>query len=987
MGALYVKNGRLYFGDIFGPVVVFIFLLLFPNPSLTAQDAQPWMDKSLTPRQRADRLLSAMTPDEKHVMVHGTGFGTYGGVTPGNSRLGIPTLNLQDGPIGVGAGMTKVTAFPSPTMVASSWDPQLMLQYSSAMATEEKGKGANAHLAPMMNIIRVPQAGRNFESYGEDPFLSSRMAEASVRGIQSQGIIATAKHYLVNEQESDRNSMSSDVDARTIHEIYLPPFKAAVKAGVGSIMCSYNKINGVHACENALALNNWLKGELGFDGWVMSDWAATHSTVSAALNGLDMEQPNPDFFGALPQAIAEGLVPQSRLDDMVRRILLPMFRVGLFDNSPSGSPDADVQTPAHAQLARDVAAQGMVLLKNQNALLPIDAKNIQSIAVIGSAANSAPIIVGGGSGSVVPSYLVTALEGIRKRAGKEITIRHAQEDGGAGIPIPNEYLTQANGDAGLQGEYYSNPTLSGNPAMTRTDSNVDFEYFPAVTSAGLGSKNWSARWTGALKAPQDGDYTFFLTSDDGSRLYINGNLVVDNWGDHSTQTRSGSFRFIAGQSYNIEVQYYQNSGGSAVHLAWRTPGSSPYSAVTEAAQKSDLAVVVVGLISAEAGDRGNLSLPAHQDELISQVAAANPRTIVVAYTPAQILMPWANEAQVILFGGMPGQEAGHALASLLFGDVNPSGKLAMTIAQRSEDYPANTEAQFPGINLHSVYSEGLLVGYRHFDAKTIEPLYPFGHGLSYTTYSYSDLTISREALSSTESVDVSVKVTNTGNRAGEEVVQLYLGFPSESAEPPKQLKGFAKLALEPGESRIVKFTVSPELYSFWSAGSESWQVQPGTYQVMVGASSRDIRQSGSFQVGGGALDGTVYQAEEASLAAGAHINNDHSGYVGSAFVDGFLSVGASTSFAVQAPSNGAYRVSLRYANAGVPRTLSVYVNGNKVRQTVLPTLANWDMWDYKAESLKLNAGSNTIMYRYDDGDSGQVNLDSITVNQKPDLAF
>jgi hypothetical protein len=442
----------------------------------------------------------------------------------------------------------------------------------------------------------------------------------------------------------------------------------------------------------------------------------------------------------------------------------------------------------------------------------------------------------------------------------------------------------------------------------------------------------------------------------------------------------------AGLPYSIEVDYYQAAGLSDVHFTWITPPD--IAAAVAAASQSDVAVVVVGLSSSEGSDRSDISLPAGQDALISAVAHANPHTVVVVYTPAQVLMPWANEVGAILVGWLPGQEGGNALADVLFGDVNPSGRLPMTFAQNATDYPANTPEQYPGVdrggdNWHVVYSEGLRVGYRHLDSQTITPTFPFGHGLSFTAFDYGNLSISPATVPTTGTVTVTVRLTNTGSYTGAEIAQLYLGFPSEAGEPPRQLKGFQRVSLQPGQSQPVTFTLTPEAFSFWSAGLQRWVAYPGRYQVMVGASSRDIRLNGSFQVQDGPLAGTIYQAEAAALAGGAKVNADHTGYTGSGFVDGYWNVGAMTTFTVNVSSSGRYKVTLRYANSSddknATRTLHIYVNGVEARQTHLPTLANWDMWDYKTESLALSAGDNTITYQYDPCDSAHVNLDAIIV--------
>ncbi|HZU85409.1 MAG TPA: glycoside hydrolase family 3 C-terminal domain-containing protein, partial [Polyangiaceae bacterium] len=669
--------------------------------------AQAWTDRSLPPDQRAALLVAAMTQDEKIAFVHGAGGGAYVGHVPGIGRLGIPDLNLEDGPAGVADGMTAVTALPAPITLAASWDPDLAQRFGASIAAEQAGKGTNVVLGPMMNLDRAPAGGRNFEGFGEDPALAGAMAAAVVRGIQGAGLIATAKHYVDNEQETRRMTISSVVDDRTQHELYVLPFRACVDAGVGAVMCSYNQINGTFACEDPVTLG-WLKGELGFKGWVMSDWGATHSTVASALAGLDMEMPGGSYLGAtLASAVAAGDVPQSRLDDMVARVLASAFAAGLLDRAPSGSPTADVRSDAAVQLARDAAAQGTVLLKNSaatatsSALLPLQASSIRSIAVLGPAGDASPVFQGGGSSKVTATNVVTARQGIAARAG-------------------------------------------------------------------------------------------------------------------------------------------------AVSVAYAQGAVAPFSDATSLAAQSDVAVVVVGVTSSEGADRSGLSLPAGQDQLISAVVQANPRTVVVVYAPAQVDMPWADQVPAIVFGGLPGQEEGDSLAAVLFGDVNPSGRLPMTFAAAEGDFPASSAEQFPGDGASVTYSEGFFIGYRHFDASHIAPLFPFGHGLSYTTFDYANLTVDPPVVDAAGMVSVSLDVTNTGATAGAEVVQLYVGLPAETSEPPLQLKGFQKVALDPGATQHVAFTLGPGEYSFFSAGRHEWIAYPGTYAVVVGSSSRDPRLTGSF---------------------------------------------------------------------------------------------------------------------------------------------
>jgi beta-glucosidase len=812
------------------------FTLGLQAPSIKA--AQSWMDTGKTASERADLLVAAMTNPDKLIMMHGAS-GSYTGNVPAISAYSIPALCLSDGPSGARVGSAgNVTCFPAPINIACTWDPALAQVYGEAMAAEQKGKGTNVHLAPMMNMTRVPQAGRNWEGYGEDPYLAAKLVGPQVIGMQSTGILACAKHFICNDQETNRGSCSSDVDDRTLHEIYLPPFKACVQASVGSFMGAYNRVNGTYCCENAYILNDILYNELGFTGWVMSDWGATHSTVDSANNGLAQEMPGSDYFNNTLLNAVPGSVSQTRFDLMAKRIFVPMFQAGLFDRAPTGSTGANVTSAAHTQTAQDVAAQGLVLLKNTNNVLPFST-TVKKIAVIGTAASTSAIVSGGGSGNVpyTDTQLITALEGITSRAGAGITVSYAAGNS-SGNPVPSQYLKTPGGATGLQGQYYNNTTMSGTPVLTRTDANVDFNWNGGSPGTGVNSTNWSVRWTGTLIPPTTGNYTLSLSSDDGSRLYVGGVLKIDNWGDHTDQSLSTTMSLTGGQSYSIEIDYYQAGGLSNCNFRWITPNDQAFSDATTLASQSDVAVVVVGCNASEGSDRTSLSLDGNQDALISAVAGVNTKTIVVVYAPCQILMPWANTANVasILYGGIPGQEQGNALAKVLFGDINPSGKLPFTIALNDTDYVPSG----PGTGSSVPYSENLLVGYRGFDSRGVTPLYPFGHGLSYTTFSYTNLSASL--------TQVSFTLTNTGTRAGAEIAQLYLGFPSEAGEPPKQLKGFQKVTLGAGASQTVTFTLTPDDLSIWKVTptNKYWAITTGTYSVYVGSSSRDIRLTGSF---------------------------------------------------------------------------------------------------------------------------------------------
>lgn len=637
-------------------------------------------------------------------MVYGTGGpagSNYVGNIANNTRLGIPWLFLQDGPAGVADGVNNVTAFPAPITLAASWDVSLARQYGVMLGSESRGKGVGVVLGPMMNMARVYEDGRAFEGYGEDPYLAGAMAAAEIPGIQSQGVIATAKHFVCNDQETQRTSVSADVDPRTLQEIYEPPFRASVRAGVGAVMASYNLVNSVHACQLP-ALNTDLKKEYGFNGWIMSDWGAGFSVVGGMNNGLDMDMYSGQFTANnITTAIQSGNVPASELNGMVQRILTSMFQFGLFDNPSTGNLNANVTGTAHAQFARNEAAAGTVLLQNNGGLLPLNSSSVHSIAVIGSVASTSPVSTGAGSAGVNLPYNITPLAGITSRA-SGITVSYAQGDG-ASVP-------------------------------------------------------------------------------------------------------------------------------AAVQLA----------------TNSNVAIVCVGQQTSEGSDRSNLSLPNGQDALITAVANANPHTIVVMYESSATLMPWANQVAAVLMAWYPGQENGNALAQVLFGDVNPSGKLPVSIPPSASQVPTSTTAQWPGVSGHAAYSEGLAMGYRWYDSNNVAPLFAFGYGLSYTTFGYSNLTVS--AVSPSGQVQVGFDLSNTGGRTGAEVSQLYLGFPAAAGEPPKQLKGFQKISLSPGQMAHVTFNLDWEDLANWDATARGWIVTPGTFQVMVGASSRDIRLTGAFTV-------------------------------------------------------------------------------------------------------------------------------------------
>jgi beta-glucosidase len=673
-------------------------------------------ENSQSIEQRVDALIQQLTLEEKIQMLHGARRRGYIGYVPGIPRLGIPELALTDGPAGVRHG--PGTAFPAPVALAATWDRTLAHDYGVALGAETKAKGQNVLLGPMVNIVRVPEGGRNFETFGEDPYLTAQLAVAEIRGIQSQSVLAQVKHYAANNQEKQRHTVSADVDERTLREIYLPAFEAAVKdAQVGSVMAAYNKVNGVYASENSHLLKDLLKGDWGFEGFVVSDWGATHSTVEAANNGLDVEMPGGDFFGdKLLTAVKEGKVSQSTIDDKVRRILRIMTRFGLFERPPKPGP---IDYAAQAQVARRVAQAGVVLLKNEGNLLPLDLNRLRSIAVIGPHADLATT-GGGGSARLLPFNSVSPLGALVESVGARTTLQFLK-------------------------------FVPGND-LSKTD--------PATTGAGL---------------------------------------LAD-----------------------------------AVQLA----------------KECDLAIVFARDFETEGDDRAGIALPDEQDELISAVVKANPRTVVVLNTGCVVLVSrWADAVPAILQAWYPGQDDGRVITDALLGTVNPSGKLPITFPRKREDAGLTTLAQYPGVDGHGAYSEGIFIGYRHFDKENIAPAYPFGHGLSYTTFEYANLKLSRSQIKPGESLSVEVQIKNTGSREGAEVVQLYLQDEQASLpRPSKELKGFEKVTLRRGQTKVVQISLDARSMSFYDPAQKRWVVEPGKFKVLIGSSSRDIRLTAEFEL-------------------------------------------------------------------------------------------------------------------------------------------
>lgn len=819
---------------------------------------------------RVENLLEQMTLQEKVSMLAGTN----GWYTVPIERLGIPSLKMTDGPNGArGAGGfttgVKATCFPAEILLASTWDTELIERVGQALAQEAKMKGAQILLAPTVNIQRSPLGGRNFECFSEDPYLSAQMAVAYITGLQRAGVGASIKHYVCNDQEFERYSISSEVRERALREIYLEPFETALrKARPWTIMAAYNNVNGIPATESAYLLTEILRNEWGFEGVVVSDWFEAVKSTAASVNaGLDLEMPSPRWRGEqLLRAVEQGEVAEATIDESVRRLLQLLVKAGVFELAQPVEtvPEQALNLPEHRALVRQVGAEGIVLLKNEQQVLPLSRSQLSSIAMIGPNARVAQIM-GGGSAQVNAHYAVTPFEGIEAKVGDQVSMRY--EEGCTNyrlVPLlDTDLLLSGTGgnEHGFSVEYFNNSDLSGAPVSKETKLISELSWFDALPQ-GVNSQQFSVRATARFIPQETGSYTFGLVSAGLSRLFIDGREVIDNW----TQQMPGGEYFgmgssevqvvvplEAGHPYVLTLEFAKNTNIplAAVRLGCLPP--VPADALERAvrlAATSDVAIVCVGLggeWQSEGFDRPDMELPGRQNELIEQVAAANPRTIVVLNTGSPITMPWLTEVAAVVQAWYPGQECGNSIADVLFGDSNPSGKLPQTFPVRVQDNPAYLN--FPGENGKIYYGEWIFIGYRYYDKKQVAPLFPFGFGLSYTTFDYSSLRLSAQQISPDDTLQVSVDVTNTGQRAGKEVVQLYIrDVEAHLQRPEKELKAFAKVQLEPGEHKTVTLSIDRNALAYYDDLVRQWVAEAGEFEVLVGASSQDIRSRATFSL-------------------------------------------------------------------------------------------------------------------------------------------
>jgi beta-glucosidase len=847
-------------------------LLALATTSALAQESQPAtkaQETKGTPAERANQILQQLTLDEKISLLSGTGF-----TTRPIPRLGIPAFTMSDGPNGVRNGpnnQNRACAFPAGVALAATFDPELAAAYGRAVALEARARGTHFQLGPGVNICRIPINGRNFEYFGEDPYLASVIAAEWCKACTAEGVVPTIKHFAANNQETNRNSVDAVVEERVLHEIYLPAFKAAVEGvqarrdgrGVLSVMCSYNRLNGHYASNNDWLLNDVLKKQWGFTGLVMSDWGASHDVTDVAC-GLDLEMPNNANLSPqkIKAALDAGTVKQSDIDNAVRRSLYTAFAEGWLDTGwEQRNTSLPVDAPESHKIALGVANSAIVLLKNANNLLPLDRSRVKTVVVVGPNAtggtgpNGQPAlpanIGGGGSGLVIPFETHNAdadyLAGITRAAGPNVKVVYlpAPEAPNVGMNTFPFARTSAAGEAGLT--LTVEPAGPGDaPAIAPTvQKGINLTWEPGQLPFGVpAGRDATFTWVGMLVPPHDADLQVRATPgvnvSIGDQGYPDG-TIVNLKKDMPTPIRITALA-RATPSANRGRGGGNPAGGPTTLRAALVPPAIPDLAQ---AKDADAVVVCVGFnrnTETEGRDRP-FDLPAIQQYLLRKVAEANPRTVVINNSGAALgIANWQDSAAAILQAWYLGQAGGTAIGNVLFGDVNPSGKLASTFDKTWEENPAY--AYYPGRNLPGQnyptepYTEGLFYGYRGYDKADKVPLYPFGFGLSYTTFELSDMRI----IPGSDTVQVSATLTNTGSRPGAQVVQLYVGEPNAPIPRPKrELKAFTKITLAPGEFRSFTLSLPKSAFAYWSPDTKSWTVTPnGTYTIEIGTSARDL---------------------------------------------------------------------------------------------------------------------------------------------------
>lgn len=778
---------------------------------------------------RAKEIVSQMTLQEKLRYISGyDGFSVIE-----NKRLGLPEVRMADGPQGV-RNKTHSTLYPSGILSAATWNRDLNQKLGHGIGRDAAARGVGFMLGPGVNIYRAPLSGRSFEYFGEDPYLTGETAKYYILGMQDEGVIATIKHFAANNQEWDRHHTSSDVDERTLNEVYFAAFRKAVQeAHVGAVMNSYNMLNGVHASENPWLNIVTLRERWGFKGVLMSDWTSVYSAEGAANGGLDLEMPSGVWMNEekLMPLIKSGVVPVKNIDLKCQHILQTLSAFGLLDKKAEAPKEITKDDPASKQVALDIAREGVVLLKNEGGSLPLKGKT----ALLGP--NADQIVTGGGSGFVHPITSVTLAQGMKNALKDEFVF------------LPNtqiyknaEFFTdEARKTPGFSAEYYKNTKLEGTPDKTQIDQKIGFNWGEDAPFADFPENGFSARWTGFYCPKNDGNIRIVLGADDGFRLYIDDKFFMGDWGTHSFTSADKNLKVEAGKTYKMRIEYFEEKGDARVNFD--ATDCLNEAVLNEALAGVDNVVLSLGLNSASEGEGFDrpFELPELQRNLIDAVAKLGKNTVIVVNAGGGIdFSAWADKAQSIIMAWYPGQEGGIALAEILTGAVSPSGKLPISIESKWEDNPVfdsyyeNQSSDYKRI----LYSEGVFYGYRGYDRTGKKPFYPFGFGLSYSTFEYGDLAVEKI---DTNKVKVTFTLKNTGDMDAAEVAQVYVhDVESSDPRPLKELKGYEKVMLKKGESKTITLELDKEAFAYYDISVHDFVVEPGEFEILVGPSSAQL---------------------------------------------------------------------------------------------------------------------------------------------------
>ena len=815
-------------------------------------------------QQKIDSLVKGMTLEQKIDYIGGTGFAIR--AVP---SLNLPAFEMSDGPYGTRSN----AGFPSTTYaagigLAASWDRELAARVGAGIGRDARARGVHYMLGPGVNIYRSPRNGRNFEYFGEDPFLAANIAVGYITGMQEQGVSATIKHFMGNNSEDLRHDSDSIIDERTMREIYLPTFEAGVKkAHVGAIMDSYNLVNGEHSTQNSYLNTEIVRKEWGFKGVMMSDWDATYDGVAAANGGLDLEMPTGKFMNRanLLPAIKAGTVTEATIDEKVRHILAPAMEFGWLDR-PQTDSSISFLDAQNNQVALDSARESAVLLKNDGHLLPLDKAQLKTVLVVGPDAYPG-VPVGGGSAGVVPFHTVSTLEGLTNALGSAVNVLYDP-----GVPTLAElaqattFTTAANdGKPGLTLESFRNDDLSGTASSTNVVEHINtagvgrsfFADNPDARKALMaeGDHHLSRRFTGFYMAPAAGKYIVALQGSgesSGNRVYLDDKLVIDDWKLVRAIQPHVTVELSAGAHKVVVEDRHNNPLGGPIQFAIVDAQKVVDARAVSMAAKADVVVVAAGFQSrseSEGGDR-TFALPYGQDELIEAMAAANKRVIVDVTSGGNVdSEAWIGQVPALLESWYAGQAGGTALAEILLGEVNPSGHLPATFERRAEDNPTYNNYYPEGAGNRVVYKEGIFVGYRGYEKNHVKPLFPFGYGLSYTTFKFSGLTVKALSSGNDPKVEVSFDVKNTGERAGAEVAQVYVSETHATMpQAERQLKGFARVQLAAGESKQVSVTLDARAFASYDVAKKSWVIAPGKYTIRVGDSVETLELEGSVEL-------------------------------------------------------------------------------------------------------------------------------------------